>query len=211
LPEGFVWGEPQWEVDVRPGEKISLNGTVQQVYAQLKEINPNWEEDNAEQIAAGLAALEEDNLTLTGGLAKREHDAIARLEKRDHNECGGWNHGAYRYLIEDGIRYLWGLNGRARISNGQCDRVSCSYDAAIWWCGFVNPPPCPFYLLALTWIQNANTVEIDKGLQWIGHGANVLINDQNCNWYDYMEWTPRVSGRRYHDNHVAVYVGYSAC
>lgn len=132
-------------MDVRPGEKISLNGTVQQVYAQLKEINPNWEEDNAEQIAAGLAALEEDNLALAGGPGKREHDVIARLEKRDHNECDGWDHGAYRYLIEEGIRYLWGINGRARISNGQCDRVSCSYDAAIWWCGFViSPSPCPF-------------------------------------------------------------------
>lgn len=132
-------------MDVRPGEKISLNGTVEQVYAQLLEINPNWETDNAEQIAAGLAALEDDN------------KAIAQLGKRDHNECSSYNHGAYRYLIEDGIRYLWGINSRARISYGQCDRVSCSYDAAIWWCSFVNPPiPLCIAYHAYTTDTNAN-------------------------------------------------------
>lgn len=42
--------------------------------------------------------------------------------------------------IQDGINYLMGVGGQP--SNGPgpgaCGRVSCSYDAAIWWCNDVS-------------------------------------------------------------------------
>ncbi|KAG8424721.1 hypothetical protein J3458_001492 [Metarhizium acridum] len=66
--------------------------------------------------------------------------------------CGtgalGWHPCKVR-RIEEGIEYLRGLAGVPRNGPGPetCGRVSCSYQAAIWWCNNVSflavlgPPP----------------------------------------------------------------------
>ncbi|KAG6149182.1 hypothetical protein E4U35_007634 [Claviceps purpurea] len=43
---------------------------------------------------------------------------------------------AHRWYILDGIMYLEGLSAKPTIGPGpgNCSRVSCSYEAAIWWC-----------------------------------------------------------------------------
>ena len=47
-PEGYTLGEVQWlDRPVRPGEFISTTGTVEQVYEQLKTLNPNYDTDFA--------------------------------------------------------------------------------------------------------------------------------------------------------------------
>ncbi|KYK55794.1 hypothetical protein DCS_07758 [Drechmeria coniospora] len=98
----------QWDVEVSPGRVEALNGTVQEVYAQALQINPNFK----------LMPVSE----------KRD------LYERDVN-CGIGKF-AHKGPIEEGIKYLRGLSGAPSSSpyGLRCARVSCSYDSAIWWC-----------------------------------------------------------------------------
>ncbi|KAG5965496.1 hypothetical protein E4U57_004079 [Claviceps arundinis] len=43
---------------------------------------------------------------------------------------------AYRWYIQDGLTYLSKLRAKPKMGPGpgNCSRVSCSYEAAIWWC-----------------------------------------------------------------------------
>jgi hypothetical protein len=54
--------------------------------------------------------------------------------------CGYGDEGADVGAIRNGIRYLRGLNGNPTngAGPGNCGRVSCSYDSAIWWCNDVS-------------------------------------------------------------------------
>lgn len=132
LPEGFKLAETQWDVDIRPGEKITLNGTIESVYAQLLELNPTYETDNAEQIAARLAQLKEE----TTALQKNQ------LARRDHTECdhAGFKGSVPASAVWEGVQYLWRVGGEAWIGPGECARVSCSCSAAIGWCSYVSYP-----------------------------------------------------------------------
>lgn len=99
-----------------------MNGTVQEVYSQLKAINPNFETDFPPiQI----------NDTKTDG-----------LEKRDNILCDPFSDLASASAISSGINYLRGVPGTPTNGPGpgNCGRVSCSYNSAIWWCNDVSMP-----------------------------------------------------------------------
>ncbi|KAL4809293.1 hypothetical protein BDV18DRAFT_78264 [Aspergillus unguis] len=123
--EGRTIITPKWEVEVTPGgEKAIVEGTVQQVRSEMLKRNPNWDTDFA--------------------VVKREPEAqpkVSDLTKRtdfsnSKTICGGrWEYTDLS-AINDGIDYLRGVGGRplAGPGPGFCARVSCSYDAAIYWC-----------------------------------------------------------------------------
>lgn len=113
-----------WEVEIRPGETVSLNGTIQSVYAQVLELNPQFETDMADQIADRMKGLE---------VAQEE---VKGMVKRDHSECGGY--GGNMRRINEGIEYLFRLGGSPSIGPGECGRVSCSWNSGIWWCSHVS-------------------------------------------------------------------------
>jgi hypothetical protein len=113
----------QWEVEVAPGQVEVLNGTVQEVYAQAVQINPDFK----------LEATRASTNTPERG----SHD------KRDWVTCSGADIGprdAYRDRIQQGIDYLSGISGRPHIAPGPfyCSRVSCSWGSAIYWCNEVG-------------------------------------------------------------------------
>lgn len=118
---------PEWEVEVTPGgEKVLLNGTVEEVYHELVKLNPNYDVDFADQFAERKRDL-----------AKRD------LFPQDRVGCNpGPNNWDLCRLgaIEEGIDYLKGLSGHPRNGGGPgaCGRVSCSYNAAIYWCNDVS-------------------------------------------------------------------------
>ncbi|KAH9433191.1 hypothetical protein MCOR02_005247 [Pyricularia oryzae] len=66
-------GETRWVVEVRPGEKVSLNGTIESVYAQLLELNRSYETDNGEQISARLAKLDQEIAAIKEKRLQRRH------------------------------------------------------------------------------------------------------------------------------------------
>ncbi|POR32128.1 Uncharacterized protein TPAR_07670 [Tolypocladium paradoxum] len=132
--EGYTVREASWEVQATPGgPTVVLNGTVQDVHAQLVKLNPDWEAQFADD-------------------GSRENNA-ATLEKRTDfmgsgYVCGGrWKECDLDRLIE-GIRYLRNVTATQPYADGGtgiCSRVSCSYNAAIWWC---NDDPSPKQLVS---------------------------------------------------------------
>ncbi|KAJ0419777.1 hypothetical protein BJY00DRAFT_301978 [Aspergillus carlsbadensis] len=101
-------GKPvKWEVSPSPGAApVTLNGTVEQVYAKLLEINPNYDAD--------WAGVDED-------------------EDRKHLTCEAYLD-AYQWHIKQGIKYLRKVKGKPSHGPGECGRVSCSGNSGIWWC-----------------------------------------------------------------------------
>lgn len=85
---------------------------------------------------------------------REESDLLAKLAKRDRVVCSNFP-GTQRSRVYEGIKYLKSLKGRPWIGPGpgKCMRVSCGYDAAIWWCNDVS-----FFLRFLMYNEwNANT------------------------------------------------------
>ena len=128
--EGYGMQPMQWEIQAFPdGEYLTLEGTVQEVEAQLLAINPNWETDFP--LPPSVAAA----------------DAARRLARR--TDFGGSKtlcnlfEKASIYEILGGINYLRGVGGRpgAGPGPGNCGQVSCSWNSAIIWCNDVRALP----------------------------------------------------------------------
>lgn len=126
----------QWEVPVsRDGRTAILNGTVQQVYQQVLEINPDYE--------AEFGTIEKYKPGTT-----HTHRPFKILEKQDTwSDCGRFDP-AKAVPVWEGINHLNHVSGTpvSRPGPGTCGRVSCSYNSAIWWCNDVSCGASPgFY------------------------------------------------------------------
>lgn len=106
-----------WDVQVPDGSTVVLNGTIQEVYTQLLDLHPNAD------LSPSTVVSKRTNL---------------KLSKRDSVTCGNWPL-ANKGYIQDGITYLRTVAGAPRNGPGpgNCGRVSCSNNAAIWWCNDV--------------------------------------------------------------------------
>ncbi|WYZ36090.1 hypothetical protein EsH8_X_000737 [Colletotrichum jinshuiense] len=142
---GYNVVDLEWEVESAPGNGfVSVNGTIESIVAEMTKVNPNFRDDY------GL-----DNTTLTTEL----FEARDALEKRQavvsefsHKCFDPWGP-ADRDEIRKGIDYLYKVNGRPKNGPGpgNCGRVSCSNNAAIWWC---NDDPTTKTLFSFVSIGN---------------------------------------------------------
>ncbi|CEJ87472.1 hypothetical protein VHEMI04426 [[Torrubiella] hemipterigena] len=118
--EGYGVEKIQWEFDGPDGSKIHVNGTMEQVVHHMRINYPSHNIFHTQEEMKALHAR--------GELAART-DFHGAPFNCNWPKC--WDVG-----IIQGIQYLRGLKGRP--SNGpgpgNCGRVSCSYDNAIWWC-----------------------------------------------------------------------------
>ncbi|KAA8649879.1 uncharacterized protein ATNIH1004_002558 [Aspergillus tanneri] len=117
---GYGVEEFTWEVETKPGgPTVALNGTIQEIYAELIEINPIYDLDFAAR--ATEASISND-------------DGTPHLRKRFDVTCNIYTK-TLRTRIQEGITYLRGVSGRSTNGPGpgNCGRVSCSYNSAIWW------------------------------------------------------------------------------
>ncbi|KAK7959920.1 uncharacterized protein PG986_004774 [Apiospora aurea] len=112
LMPGIIW---RGNVTV-DGPIYEFNGTVQEIYAQIKEVNPAYE------------------------LMPRKHLSSDPMHSLTHVQCetpygppDDWGY-AVTNNIQDGITYLESLTGDCGVTPGPCGRVSCSWDSAISWC-----------------------------------------------------------------------------
>lgn len=110
------------------GLLVTLNGTVQQIYQQVLEINPEYESEFGPVW---------NTTTPTPDEIRRATLAAERRET--WSDCGHWDP-ARAEAIWEGINHLNHVSGRpvSRPGPGVCGRVSCSYDSAIWWCNDVR-------------------------------------------------------------------------
>ncbi|KAL2826230.1 hypothetical protein BDW59DRAFT_171894 [Aspergillus cavernicola] len=131
--DGYDLFIPEWEVQVTPESKpITLNGTIEEVHAELLRLNPNWDED--------FPDTEVENALV-------ERDTDFHLEKRTdfteskYNCFGRWGR-VRSTTINSGISYLRKVSGKPGngAGPGNCGRVSCSYRAAIYWCNDSKKP-----------------------------------------------------------------------
>ncbi|KAF6802043.1 hypothetical protein CSOJ01_11865 [Colletotrichum sojae] len=128
--EGYGVFIPQWEVQATSGgETLLLSGTVEEVRAQLLEINPEYEASFGLNSTAPNKAVMEDTL---------QRDDVF---KNAPVNCEGFE-GADRDAIARGARYLMDVSGKPANGAGpnNCGRVSCSWNSAIWWCNSDTKP-----------------------------------------------------------------------
>ncbi|OAQ65141.1 hypothetical protein VFPPC_14002 [Pochonia chlamydosporia 170] len=117
---GYKVVDLSWEVEVFPGKVENFTGTVEQVHHEVTTLNPQWEPPTI-------------NIDVESSTNEKRYTNWNAIN------CGagpwGWRP-CKSIKIQDGINYLRGLSGRP--SNGPgpgaCGRVSCSWNAAIWWC-----------------------------------------------------------------------------
>ncbi|KAL4967905.1 uncharacterized protein BDV14DRAFT_197548 [Aspergillus stella-maris] len=122
--------EPTWKVQVHPdGPLLTLTGTIEKVHAQLREINPNYDEDwkdvpESDDFADFSPSTELHVLKSYNG--PKALSCSKALEST-----------ANRKRIGEGIDYLRKHKGQVTVTTYptyRCSRVSCSYKSAIVWC-----------------------------------------------------------------------------
>ncbi|KAL2786646.1 hypothetical protein BJX66DRAFT_328447 [Aspergillus keveii] len=171
LIPGFDLVDVAWDVEIFPGgPHIVLNGTVQQVYAQLIEINPDFSIDLSD-----LFDYDDDDAAV-----------VVDDSLRDYFCFGRWP-GTSRRRIGEGIRYLRGLPGTPSLppGPGSCGRVSCSYNAAIFVCndntGYPNLNSWNLVADGADYINSRCIGGGDTAGQVFYHeNWNVIVRQDNC-------------------------------
>ncbi|CAG7557798.1 unnamed protein product [Fusarium equiseti] len=183
--EGYEIVPMQWKGVIKEGEApVSLNGTIESVIAQIKELNPEFELIEEEKEAS--SALEARNPTHiicnVGGNGGNVDVKAANREQR------------YLRSLGDSV---CGVNG----GPGTCARVSCSNGDAIWLCNdnrhYIQPrcsyladyvdriiakcseriksPPCVYKPCAPSW-----SADFVRGQQFDSDNYNVIVGRSNC-------------------------------
>ncbi|KAL4791933.1 hypothetical protein BDV19DRAFT_392569 [Aspergillus venezuelensis] len=212
--EGYGIWEPEWEIEYPPGQTFQSNGTVEEVYSRLAESHPEWDESYFKPALA--------RLTQPASSSSSSSSSPAALEKRTdfYNDgwlvCGQWP-GADRPRIQEGINYLRLVPGRPGNGPGpgNCGRVSCSYNAAIWWCNdvsFLDSSPSDA-------IERDHSIKLTSSLlckspqfkqlesyDSIADGADALMSCVvSIGWYD------QVAGQAFHNTNWNVIVRGDSC
>ncbi|KAK4199942.1 hypothetical protein QBC40DRAFT_175094 [Triangularia verruculosa] len=156
----YTMTEIQWDMPITPGDlssdTVTVTGTVEDAIAQMEALYPGWNQTFQSQLPPLVGDPGQDD--------GREEDTVlySVAEKPESVLCDIEGRNANRYYIDAGIRYLRGLEGTTKPKNGpgpgNCGCVSCSWNAAIFWC---------------------NDSDSDKEVTWggIADGAQV-VNDK---------------------------------
>ncbi|KAI1269215.1 hypothetical protein F5Y18DRAFT_178961 [Xylariaceae sp. FL1019] len=178
LPSNYTIGDITWTLPiVEGGEDYTFTGTVQEVFAKV----------NIERKKKGIAPLDDPNAN-NGTVAARS------LEERDWTQtiCNvGLPGPASVDRINQGISYLNKLKGKCTNGPGpgNCGRISCSYNAAIFWCN--DQPNDATYDCNIFGAYADDTVTFcsytDAGANYVTWGQsfdsqhfNVLVGDDAC-------------------------------
>ncbi|KAE8400809.1 hypothetical protein BDV37DRAFT_274181 [Aspergillus pseudonomiae] len=116
-PPGYGVEDLEWSVQLaESNDPINVKGTVEDVVAELSKQNSSAE---AQIRARG----------------KAKQSLMKRADPTGYH-CGDPFTPASSAAISRGIEYLQGVPGKPvnGPGPGNCGRVSCSYNAAIWWC-----------------------------------------------------------------------------
>jgi len=111
-----------------------MNGTVQNVVNQLRQANPNFEADFGIELATGNSNIgDPETSSVLRAPPSQRHDILRQ-------NCLGIYSIASLSAIRNGIKYLRGVPGQPYGGPGpmECGQVSCSWNAAIWWCNDVT-------------------------------------------------------------------------
>jgi hypothetical protein len=136
--EGYEIVEPVLEIEVVPGQPpVAFHGSVQDVLLQLETDYPDFAAKTHDKITAILETVAEEG---EAPPPPETSPAVPEgLTKRDHNICFTWPNGK-EVRMRENIGYLYGVPGRPWLAPGPrvCARVSCAWNAAVWWCNDVR-------------------------------------------------------------------------
>lgn len=93
------------------GENVNVTGTVPEIVEQLKAMNPNFEPPKTQT-------------------TERSTNPPVKVLCNDYGSISF-------AALQNGITYLDSLGGGLACNGpgpGNCGRISCSYNTAIWWC-----------------------------------------------------------------------------
>ncbi|KAJ6441332.1 AMSH-like protease sst2 [Purpureocillium lavendulum] len=125
--DGYAVVELSGEYQVSPGgPPVVLNGTVQEVHAQLLKLNPNWDADFPRDAKPGASTPAKRNIWAGADVSCENRWGAVRPD-----------------VIKDGIKYLReSVKGKPQMGAGPgvCARVSCDVAAGIWWCNDDRAP-----------------------------------------------------------------------
>ncbi|KAH7305452.1 hypothetical protein B0I35DRAFT_464726 [Stachybotrys elegans] len=169
---GYGVEDFQWEVQALPGGPfLNFTGTLEHVHDEVLQLNPNFDAD----------------FPVEKGAIHARTDFGGSAYNCDTNRWGLADKGR----IQGGISYLRRVAGRP--SNGpgpgNCGRVSCSNDAAIWWC---NDSPSTKELASFSSIADGAQYIVDRCSFYNGYGTyasgqvfhstnwNVITSQANC-------------------------------
>lgn len=102
------------------GTNVTFEGTAEQFYNYVRELNPNYDVDFADILATQAA----ENVK-----SKRANLYQCELNKAYLADVGS---------IGEGIRYLHGVTASCSAPAHTCTRPSCSYNSAILLCDDVS-------------------------------------------------------------------------
>ncbi|KAE8378283.1 hypothetical protein BDV26DRAFT_281199 [Aspergillus bertholletiae] len=179
IPGYGIW-EPEWSIEAHPGRTIQARGTIQEVRDELLRINPDWDEHYIKPVL-------ERSVESTSEFSKRTD-----FFNDGWLKCGVWP-SADVADVKSGIQYLRGVSGNPQNGPGpgNCGRVSCGYNAAIWWC---------------------NDTDDTKTLESFGSvadGAQAVL--ESCSKDGELHWNNKVSGQAFHDTKWNVIVRGESC
>ncbi|KAF5011257.1 hypothetical protein FDECE_2610 [Fusarium decemcellulare] len=170
IPSQLV--EPEWEVQVFPDkEPRRFKGSIEQVYKEVLDLNPSYEEDNPPvNVTLGADGTE---------LSKRAPSG-------DPN-CLGSGRGANMLRLQEGVFYLDRLNAWIDLAPRRCSRVSCSFNAGIAICNDRHDLTWSLHTsLIISYVQRISRscsyfgVDV-AGQQFDTGGFNVIAAKMNCN------------------------------
>ncbi|KAK4199520.1 hypothetical protein QBC40DRAFT_328686 [Triangularia verruculosa] len=142
-----------WDLPVKLDDpsagNVTVTGTIQEAIAQMEASYPGWN-------STFQSKLQDPSSDPSLGLA-------ASGDPDDHTDCKPkqWKYAGV-LSISWGVEYLRELTGTAKNGPGpgECGRVSCSWQSAIWWC---------------------NDNDVSKELQWSQIADGAAYINKNCN------------------------------
>ncbi|WXC44252.1 hypothetical protein QX201_003989 [Fusarium graminearum] len=184
--EGYGVVVPEWEVEITPGGPTTvLNGTIEEVHDELLQLNPDWDEEYAGNSTDSELTERDSGFELFG-----------RTDFSDAEyHCGGRWPKCRTTFVNQGISYLRRTKGKPTNGPGpgNCGRVSCSFNSAIWWCN-----------------DNASSKTLN-GFGSIADGAE-YINDKCTRWgWQNGGYRSFVSGQVFHSTKWNVIVRKDKC
>ncbi|OBS29562.1 hypothetical protein FPOA_03500 [Fusarium poae] len=183
--DGYGVMIPEWEVEVTSGSTMVLAGTIEKVHEKLLQMNPNWNEEyNSTQNSAG-----------NGKRDSNIHLFSRNVFSGAEYKCGGTLPECHPTGIATGIDYLRSVKGKPKNGPGpgNCGRVSCTQNGAIWWCN-----------------DNASSKTLD-GFGDIADGAEYLGKKCTRWGWENGSYKAFLSGKAFHEDNWNVIVQKDSC
>ncbi|PHH59412.1 hypothetical protein CDD81_3222 [Ophiocordyceps australis] len=200
---------PQWEVEMTPGSpRVLLNGTVEQVHHQILQLNPSCVQQDLQNATNATTSNPQQRIFRREQF--RYRDSACKKDKMRRNDfCKKQFHAgivcrrrwkdAHGWAVRKGIKYLRRVKGSPvnGPGPGNCGRVSCSDESAIWWCN-----------------DNSDAKTLPT-FGKIAQGAEYIV--QKCEIWGQVTWLPSfgcqwcVGGQVFHKDNWNVIVKKDKC